>query len=113
MTLRLKSPIPRWSSMPIPRGRGNWKYRGLVGAEEARAEWFENFDEVRWEVERVAEANDRVVMLFRLRGKIKGTASDSLEMSFGGVFSFREGKVVEVRFFFSQDAALEAAGLSG
>jgi ketosteroid isomerase-like protein len=93
-----------------PSWPGRLEYRGVTGAKEAAAEWFENFDELAWEVDRITESDERLVVLFRLRGRIKGS-QDFLEMPFGGLFSFREGKILEARYFFSQDAALEAAGL--
>jgi hypothetical protein len=76
-------------------------------------EWTASFDEMRWEVERIAPVDDKVMVLTRVEATIKGTGAPVVQR-YASVFgSFRgNGTVGEGRFFLTWAEALNAAGLS-
>jgi ketosteroid isomerase-like protein len=88
-------------------------YRGEEGLRKVVQLWTENFDEYRWEEERLIEVPpDRVVGLYNQAGQIKGTGT-RIDQAIGIVFRFRGELIDRVDAFFSWKAALEAAGVSG
>ena len=65
-----------------------------------------------WEPQKLIDADDKVVALcrFSARGKESGAEVDTYVW---GLWTFRDGKLVEFKYFGNdQAAALEAAGLS-
>jgi ketosteroid isomerase-like protein len=97
-------PFPEWPGDQVYRGRDGW--RRLID------EWLENFDEIRWDIERLIDAGDQVVALVHHRCRIKGTGVP-IAQPLGAVFAdFRQdGKVGTAHFFLSWPEALETAGL--
>jgi ketosteroid isomerase-like protein len=88
-------------------------YRGHDGIRELASYWVDNFDEYRLDLERVIDLNaDRALALVYQRGRIKGGGTE-LEQPVGYVAEFREGKLIRMDVYFSWEAALEAAGLTG
>lgn len=88
-------------------------YRGHDGIRALVAAWLENFDDLGYDVREVRDAQDRVVALVHMTGRIKGTDSP-ISQPLGLVVSeFRSGTFAEVRAFASWDEALSAAGLDG
>lgn len=85
-------------------------YRGHAGIRKALALWRENFDEYRWDEERLVEAPDCVVGLYRHRGRIRSTDT-WVDQMIGCIWYFRGERIIRARGFTSWDAALEAAGL--
>jgi ketosteroid isomerase-like protein len=97
---------------PFPEWLGPSLYRGMEGLAEVVGEWTENFDDYRWEVERILPApGDRVVILARQFGR---TLDQGIEVSqvVSGVFWLRAGKVFRMRYFMTREEALTAGGLS-
>ena len=87
-------------------------YRGHAGMRKLAAGWDENVDDYGWDVRDIREAQDRVVALVHMTGRIKGTDS-SISRPLGLVISdFRGGTIGETRAFATWNEALEAAGLS-
>jgi ketosteroid isomerase-like protein len=78
---------------------------------EAIKSVFDAWGEVRFETERVIEHGDDVVALGAVRGRGRGTGIEGARPH-GEIWTFREGKVVRMRWFHSCAEALEAAGLS-
>jgi ketosteroid isomerase-like protein len=65
----------------------------------------------RFEVERLFEANDRVVLIASTSGA--GEASGApIAQRWGQVYTFREGKIAAVDNYWEANEALEAVGLS-
>ena len=97
-------PFPEWPGEPVYEGRDGW--RALIN------EWTENFEEVRWDTERVLEVDDHVVALIVHRARIKDT-DVPLSLPLSVVCSdFREGTVGKAQFFMTWAEGLEAVGLS-
>jgi ketosteroid isomerase-like protein len=95
---------PEWIEGP--------EYRGHAGVRSLLRVWSDNFDGWTVEPPELRLAGDTVVALFEHHGTIKGTDAP-MRQRMGSVFPrFRDGKIVEARFFQTWEEALEAAGLS-
>src|SRR5262245_52724715 len=71
----------------------------------------EMFDDVRIEVERLADSGDKVLALIRVTGQ--GTSSGAaVDISIGHVWTVRDGVVVRGEGYGDRDEAARAAGLS-
>jgi ketosteroid isomerase-like protein len=86
-------------------------YRGHEGVRESWMQWLENFDEYGFEVERISDHGDRVLVVGVEHGR--GTASDvPVAARIHIVVTFREGKIVRYQEFYDEGQALAAVGLS-
>jgi ketosteroid isomerase-like protein len=89
-------------------GRSVW--RGADGFVEFIRTWTEQFDEWSLRVERLIDAgDDRVVVLTSQSATGKGSGVP-VEMKLGQVCELKAGRLLRVRNYLSQAAALEAAG---
>jgi ketosteroid isomerase-like protein len=95
-----------FESFPVTR-----PYHGWDGALAWLAEVSEPFDDFRFElVDVLADDDECVVTRCRASGDSK-QGGPPMELVWGVVWTFREGKVVRVEGFRTADEALEAAGL--
>ena len=85
-------------------------YRGHEGVRESWERWLENFDEWDFEVERISDHGNRVlvVALERGRGSVSGAEVSARNYM---VFTFRAGKILRYQEFYDEAQALEAVGL--
>jgi ketosteroid isomerase-like protein len=67
--------------------------------------------DLRMEVERCIDAEDRVVVIATMRG-YGSTSGVEVERQHGTVWTIRDGKAVRLQWFHDPGDALEAAGLS-
>lgn len=72
--------------------------------------WFEPWSEIRWDIEEVIDAGERVLVGFTIVARGEGSGMDVTQRSFI-VCDFRDGKVVRGGEYPMRDEALEAAGL--
>jgi len=86
-------------------------YRGVDGVTKWLSDFGESWDSYGVEVERLIDAGDRIVSLFRIRAVGAGSGV-SVERGDAMVWRFRDGKLVRLDYFNDQAEALEAAGLS-
>jgi ketosteroid isomerase-like protein len=87
-------------------------YRGHDGMRRIQADFSENFDDFRFEVHDVRDAQDRVVALIDMTGRIKDSGA-AVSQRLGFVVSgFRDGTFRDVRAFTSWHEALESVGLA-
>jgi len=95
---------------PFPEWPGDSEYHGPAGARRQVAEWTENFDDYRWEVDDVIESGEAVVLLARHTGRIKG-AGTRVEQRISAVFTDfdGEGRTGRAWFFLSWEEAREKA----
>ena len=94
---------PEWPEEPV--------YRGHEELARLEALWRENFDDYRWDAVELIEAGEATVVgLFHHRGRIPNQGT-WIEQAVGTLFTFRDGKVAEVRNWFSWDDALAAGGV--
>lgn len=86
-------------------------YRGHDGMRTLTAAFTENFDDFRFDVGDIYDAQDRVVALIHMTGQIKGSESPISQPVGLVVSDFRSGTFGEVRAFAAWDAALKAVGV--
>ena len=84
-------------------------YRGIAGIERFIADTFEVFEtfEIRYEF---ADLGERVLAWGQIHVRARGSGIE-MDIETGGVFEFRDGKVVRWEDFGSKEKALEAMAL--
>jgi len=92
----------------VPEWPDESDYPGHDGVRRFTAAWTETFDDFALEIEEVREVGDRVVALFWVGGRPRGTGV-SVRQPIGGAFTLRDALAVEARFFLTWDEALAAA----
>jgi ketosteroid isomerase-like protein len=94
-----------------PRRADRRTYRGHEGVRESFERWLENFDEYQFEVDRIVDCGDKVLVYAREegRGSLSGA---SISQRIYTVFTFRDGKVARYQEFYEERDAMEAAGLA-
>jgi ketosteroid isomerase-like protein len=93
-----------------PRRADRRVYRGHEGVRESWERWLENFEEWGFEVERMVDCGDKVLVYAREEGRGSlsgGTVSQRNYI----VYTFRAGKVARYEEFYEEQDALDAAGL--
>jgi ketosteroid isomerase-like protein len=83
---------------------------GHDGFRKAMEAGYEAFDEVRYEIERIVDGGDVVVVTGRFRGRGR-TGGVPFEAPFAHVFEIRGDKAASVSWFQDPDEALRAAGI--
>ncbi len=97
---------------PIERWVDDSAYRGQDGMRRLAAAFSENFDDFRYDVHDIRAAQDRVVALVNMKGRIKHSRSEVSQQRGFVVSGFRDGTFREIRSFPSWHDALEAVGLA-
>ncbi len=90
---------------------GQGVYRGHEGAIKSLVDWTEDFDDFKVVAEEFLDKGDCVVVRTRQTGSGKSSGIP-MEGLFWFVSQVREGKVVRVHVLNTEQAALEAVGLS-
>ena len=85
-------------------------YRGLAGLESFVADTFEVFEKFELHFE-YADLGERVLAWGHIHVRARGSGIET-DIESGGIFEFRDGRVVRWQDFGSKDKALEAVGLS-
>jgi ketosteroid isomerase-like protein len=93
----------------IPDARN--PYRGVDGITMWLSDFGEAWDSYEMAVERLIDAGDRVVSLFRISAVGAGSGV-SVERGDAMVWTFRDGMLARLDYFNDQAEALEAAGLT-
>ena len=76
-------------------------------------DWFDMFDELRWEpVELIDAGGNQVIAVVHFSGRAKLSRIET-NMTFAVVHTIRDGKVAVGREYATRQEALEAAGSSG
>jgi len=88
---------------PVLRGRGDFV--------EFFRTWTADFEGWSQQVERLIDADDRVIALTRQSAVGEGSGA-RVELELGQVYEFKQGRLIRVRFYVGYADALEAAGLS-
>jgi ketosteroid isomerase-like protein len=84
--------------------------QGADSFNRAIANVFAAWDDVRFEIERVVDNGDDVVVLGKLHGHIHGPGME-VDSRHGQVWTFRGDRVTRMRWTNSHREALEAAGV--
>jgi ketosteroid isomerase-like protein len=108
-TLSFFSPEVIW--YPIEVWLDDSDYRGHDGMRRLAAAFSENFDDFRYEVHDIRAAQDRVVALVDMKGRIKDSRSEVGQRRGFVVSGFRDGTFREIRSFPNWSDALKAMGL--
>jgi uncharacterized protein len=85
-------------------------YRGPAGVGEMFADFDEDWENLRIEIDEIHDAGDEVAARCRLRSRGRTSGVD-LEVPIGFVWRFRDGKAVYARSYSEPADALRAAGL--
>lgn len=85
-------------------------YHGLDGAREFLRDWTAAWDDWKLEVEALHEAGDQVVAVMHQSGLSTATRLP-VEMSFGMVWTLRDGKEFRMTMYADPAEAMRAAGL--
>jgi ketosteroid isomerase-like protein len=91
-----------------PEGR---VYHGLDGLLEAMEQWLCPWEDYQVQATEFIDAGDRVVVVQRERGRMKGTDAWA-EHRRGVVYTLRQGKILRYEEHQDRQAALEAVGLA-
>ena len=93
-----------------PRRADRRVYRGHDGVRESWERWLENFEEYGFEVQRMIDCGDKVLVIAREEGR--GSASGApIGQRIYTVFSFRDGRISRYEEFYEELDARKAAGL--
>lgn len=85
-------------------------YHGYEGLARAMEQWFESYESVEIELERILGMGDSLVSIHQLRLKARHTGIE-FDSALAYVWTFRDGRVIHIKGFFEPAKALEAAGL--
>ena len=86
-------------------------YRGVEGVRKWLSDFAESWNHYEMELERLHDADDRVVSLFRIHAVGAGSGV-AVERGDGMLWTFRNGRLIRLDYFNDQEQALRAAGLS-
>lgn len=84
--------------------------QGHDGVWEGMRRWVSAWDSYEMELEEFVDAGDRVLILFRERGRGRQSGVET-EASLGAVWTVRDGRVSRMQPFRSRSEAYEAAGV--
>jgi ketosteroid isomerase-like protein len=96
---------------PDSEGAGlSGEWHGRDGLVENLRQWLDAWDDLRVHPEEFIEAGDKVIAFTRQTGTAKASGIP-LDREFADVWELQGGTVVELRFYWRREDALEAAGL--
>jgi len=96
---------------PTDRWLDDAAYRGHDGMRTVMGAFSENFDDFRFEAREMRDAQERVVALVDMIGRIKDSGAEVSQRLGFVVSEFHDGTFGEVRAFPSWPDALKAVGL--
>src|SRR3954463_2487418 len=96
----------------VPELPGASVYHGHAGYLEQIAKFREAFEQIDYRVLEHVDCGENVVTLVEATGTGTGSGVEGT-VTYAQVETWRDGKVMSIRYFTSKEAALEAAGLSG
>ena len=108
----LLDPEIEWDASEVPVLDISGVYHGIEGVRQYWRQWFAAWEIVGPFDYQLVDAGDRVVVLFdnqRMRGR--STGIEVAVVPYATVWTFRDGRIVNWRFYMSQANALKAVGL--
>jgi ketosteroid isomerase-like protein len=87
-------------------------YHGREAVMRVWHAYFDEFDEFRWDVERLFGVRDRVFLRVRERGRGRQSGVE-VDWQRWWVYTLRDGLIVRARFCLDEAIALEAMGVAG
>jgi ketosteroid isomerase-like protein len=97
--------------VPVPNHPEPEPVHGREGVLEFSERWLAPWDTYRFETENIVASGDAVVWTMRQHGTQNSTGL-TMDTSMSAVFAFRQGKIVQVRWFWDKAEALEVVGLT-
>jgi ketosteroid isomerase-like protein len=85
------------------------RFHGPAGVVREAKRWEEMWSYLRFEIEALIEAGDRVVLLYHQVGKARESGIEVAEHA-GWVYTLRDGKIARVEMFQDCETALRAVG---
>jgi ketosteroid isomerase-like protein len=85
-------------------------YEGMESVTRFLDTWWGQFDDWSFEVLDIVDIADRVVVIFHQWGHSK-TSGVRVELTFGHVWTIRDGKIARVNLYATPEAARGAVGL--
>ena len=85
-------------------------YHGHDGLRRIDAVFGSNFEDYALEVHEIRAAGEQVLALYEVTGRMPGSGL-ALRQQMGLTFAFTDGKIAEIRSFFSWREALASLGL--
>jgi ketosteroid isomerase-like protein len=85
-------------------------YRGHDGLRRLFGEWREVWSDAHSELEELVDAGDRVISVYRYRGRGRVSGLD-VEETFATVWTIKAGKAVRVQWFTDRAKSLAAVGV--
>jgi hypothetical protein len=108
-SMRYYAPEIEWTTTAEAIDRAT--YRGHDGVRRLFGTFDDEFDDLRFDVEELIDAGDKVIATIRIGGR--GRASGApVDRTWSHVCSLRDGMIYRVRAYTERAEALEAAGLS-
>jgi ketosteroid isomerase-like protein len=92
-----------------PRRADRRVYRGHEGVRESFERWLENFEEYNWEIERLVDCGEKVLVYAREEGR-GSLSGGTISQRIYSVYEFRDGRIARYQEFYEERDALEAAG---
>jgi uncharacterized protein len=96
---------------PIPDTPDVQTFHGHEGLEQGMAQTIEVWDDFSAELRETRDLDDHVLASLRWWGR-GPTSGMQMEVDICALYTFRNGKVVRLQFFSSEQQALDAVGLS-
>jgi ketosteroid isomerase-like protein len=97
--------------VPLRAAMEGTTYSGPDAIAAAFQDFDESWEDLRYEVDDIRAAGNRVVAITRLRGRGRQSGA-GIDQAVALVFCVRDGKAASMRSYTDLDEALEAAGLS-
>ena len=86
-------------------------YRGHEGVRESWEQWFDQWEEYAFEIERIVDCGEAVLVVAREQGRGATSGAVVSARNFM-VLTFRDGKILRYKEFYDEADARKAAGLS-
>jgi ketosteroid isomerase-like protein len=101
----------QWTSLARRIADSEGRVRGLDQLYDVWRDWLKTWERFTVEAEKFIEVDDRVLVLYRRRARMRGTDS-TIEQEGATLWTLRDGKLVHGVDFGDRAQALDAAGLS-
>ena len=85
-------------------------YRGAEGLQRWMDAWGDTMDEVRFDVDELVDAGDRVIAVSRMVARSHTTGIE-VEQAVALVWTLRDGRAVRLDSYATRDEAVQAVGL--
>jgi ketosteroid isomerase-like protein len=85
-------------------------YRGILELRQFTETWGESWEFDRVEIEKIADAGDRVVVWIHHTGRGKGSGIE-IDQHFAQIWTLRDGRAAAMVMYPTFEEALEAAGV--